>query len=115
MSSVRFALAAGAALFVAAFGSQAEARAVKIKFDAADAASSQGAVVLLERIETAARRVCRESGVYGVMAPRSARMACVADTVNAAVAKLNLPELTRYAAEKSSIGPVAALEGVKVQ
>lgn len=89
MRTILFA-ALAAAVF---FATPAEARDVRVPVPAEVSQSDQAAQTLYAQLRQAATRACRDSGVYGYRKP-AARRACIAATLETAVAQANLPLLT---------------------
>ena len=98
------ALAIGAGLWLATFGAgiaqaeappAAEAKSRQVTFDDLNLSTTSGAHTLLVRIEKAAKAACGPF-VRSPLLPREAayHRECVADAVNAAVKRIDLPTLT---------------------
>lgn len=102
----RFAFAAAALVFAgfaatpafADTGAPPSAPHVAVAYDDLNLSTSAGADAMLDRLETASRRVCRSAGSgYRGLDRRHARQACAEATLSAAVASLGSPVVTaRY-------------------
>ncbi|MGE0829374.1 MAG: UrcA family protein [Hyphomonadaceae bacterium] len=68
----------------------------RIEVTQADLSSEAAVAGLYRRVETAARAVCSESYVMPTAYDLASRRACVAETLETAVAQANLPALSAY-------------------
>lgn len=96
-----FALLGMSTLHVArAENSEPTDRALAVQFDDLDLTTHRDAITMYDRLYVAARRVCStERGVS--LREHVQYSACVDRAVDASVAKLDRPVLSRYAAEQS--------------
>jgi UrcA family protein len=89
-------------LFVTNAAHSAEPKSVVVQFADLDLSKAEGAATLLNRIKVAARKVCSD---FEGRAPEKKQQhaACVEFALSNAVASVDRPMLTTYAAGRSSI------------
>jgi UrcA family protein len=81
-----------------------------IRYSDLDLSTANGARTLLHRIDLAARRVCGSEPSHSPLEPRSAAFyrQCVADSVDATVARIDAPLLTAMLGEQQPGGATLA-------
>jgi|GEM_PF-683690 len=78
-----------------------QVRGVSVSFDDLDVSSSEGAAMLYQRLDAAARMVCGEKlALHVTSALEKKRATCRTQALSQAVAAVNLPKLTQVAAAK---------------
>jgi UrcA family protein len=81
-----------------------EPRSVTVSFDDLDTNSSRGAEVLYRRIKVAAESVCSDLGPARSLALLSRYASCIQTAIGNAVAKVDRPALSEYAAARAIPG-----------
>jgi UrcA family protein len=77
-----------------------EPRSVTVHYEDLNTNSAQGAAVLYQRIRSAAETVCDNLGSRRSLALQSRYADCVHGAISVAVAKVNRPAVTEYAAAR---------------
>jgi UrcA family protein len=80
-----------------------EQRSVAVHYDDLNTNSTQGAEVLYRRIKAAAEGVCSDLGSTRALALLSRYSTCVHGAIGAAVAHVNRPAVTEYAAARGVV------------
>src|SRR5262245_42289577 len=73
-------------------------REVVVKYGDLNLASPEGVSVLYRRLHSAAVHVCEDDSPY--LEKKAEVKACIADSMERAIARVNSPALTAYAAKK---------------
>jgi UrcA family protein len=88
-----------------------EPRSVIVHFEDLNTNSARGAAILYQRIKSAAETVCDDPGPRRSLALLSRYASCVRGTIGVAVAKVNRPAVTEYAAARGIIPADPLIKG----
>ena len=105
------ALAACAAGTSARADSNLEPRSITVKYDDLNISTAHGAAMLYARIRVAAETVCGDQGSARSLVLLSRYAGCVHGAIGAAVAYVNRPAVTEYAAARGIVPADVQLKG----
>ena len=80
-----------------------ESRSVTVHYDDLNTNSRRGAAMLYQRIKAAAESVCGDLGSTRSLAMLSRYSSCVHGAISGAVARVNRPAVTEYAAARGVV------------
>ena len=110
-----FAVLAASSFVAAAADSDTTARSVVVRFADLDTAHVAGAAALYGRLRFAAESVCRELGLDPAQKLQGTYDRCVRKAIGDAVAKVDRPALTTYAAAHGIVPQTMPVELAQIQ
>ena len=102
-SLAAFAALAACSFSIARADTSDEPRSAMVRFADLDTASAQGAAVLYRRIKSAAESVCKELAPDRQLGLMQAYTNCMQTAIGHAVAKVDRPAVTAYAAAHGTV------------